>query len=107
MHADRAVAHALLVLGVVLVAVVALAEPAAPRGRRRPAGGRVKRIGLLVALLVGLLLTGVGTAGPASAHATLVSTDPGEGARLDSSPDEVTLRVQRGRVPRRGLRAGR
>ena len=56
----------------------------------------MKRVGLLVALLLGLLLTGVGTAGPASAHATLVSTDPGEGARLDSSPDEVTLEFTEG-----------
>ena len=56
----------------------------------------MKRAGLLVALLVGLLLTGVGTAGPAAAHATLVSTDPGEGARLDSSPDEVTLEFSEG-----------
>jgi copper transport protein len=56
----------------------------------------VKRVGLLVALLLGLLLTGVGTVGPASAHATLVSTDPGEGARLDSSPDEVTLEFTEG-----------
>jgi copper transport protein len=51
----------------------------------------VKRSGLLVALLAGLLLAGVGTAGPASAHATLVSTDPGEGARLEAAPEQVSL----------------
>jgi copper transport protein len=51
----------------------------------------VPRIVLLVGLLAGLLLTGVATASPAAAHATLVSTDPAEGARLDAVPEQVTL----------------
>ena len=46
---------------------------------------------LLVVLLAAWLGGGVVTAVPASAHATLVSTDPGEGARLDAVPAEVTL----------------
>ena len=36
------------------------------------------------------------TAAPAAAHATLVSTDPGEGARLDSVPADVTLEFSEG-----------
>lgn len=40
-----------------------------------------------VALLVGLVLA----SGPASAHAALISTDPEDGARLDSAPTMVTL----------------
>jgi len=51
---------------------------------------------LLLALLGGWLLTGVVVAGPASAHATLVSTDPAEGARLDSAPGQVTLQFSEG-----------
>jgi copper transport protein len=47
---------------------------------------------LLVALLAVWLAGGVVTAGPAAAHATLVSTDPGEGARLEQAPDRITLR---------------
>lgn len=38
----------------------------------------------------------VGTGGPAAAHATLVSTDPGEGARLPSAPAEVTPEFSEG-----------
>ncbi|MCW2701035.1 MAG: putative Copper resistance protein CopC [Blastococcus sp.] len=51
---------------------------------------------LLVALLGGWLLTGVVVAGPASAHATLVSTDPAEGGRLPTAPAEVTLQFSEG-----------
>ncbi|MCU1667669.1 MAG: copper resistance protein CopC [Blastococcus sp.] len=46
---------------------------------------------LLATLLGGWLLAGVITAGPAAAHATLVSTDPGEGARVARAPTKVTL----------------
>jgi copper transport protein len=46
---------------------------------------------LLFCLLAGWLLAGVVTAGPASAHATLISTDPGEGARVQQVPSAVTL----------------
>ena len=45
---------------------------------------------LLLAVLVAVL-TVAGTATPASAHATLVSTDPAEGAVLPASPGEVTF----------------
>jgi copper transport protein len=41
-----------------------------------------------VALATGLLVTG---ASPAAAHASLVSVDPPDGARLDESPAAVTL----------------
>ena len=51
---------------------------------------------VVVALLAGWLAGGVATALPASAHATLVSTDPGEGARLESVPGEVTLEFSEG-----------
>ncbi|SOE01618.1 copper resistance CopC/CopD family protein [Blastococcus haudaquaticus] len=51
---------------------------------------------LLVALLAVWLGGGVVTAAPAAAHATLVSTDPGEGARLDAVPAQVTLEFSEG-----------
>ncbi|CCG02017.1 copper resistance protein CopC [Blastococcus saxobsidens] len=51
---------------------------------------------LLVLLVAGWLAVGVGVAGPAAAHATLISTDPGEGARLGEAPEEVTLRFTEG-----------
>ncbi|WP_409332580.1 copper resistance protein CopC [Trujillonella humicola] len=51
---------------------------------------------LLVLLLAALLSAGVATAPPASAHASLVSTDPGEGARLPAVPDRVTLEFNEG-----------
>ena len=52
---------------------------------------------LLLLALLGLWLgAGVATAPPAAAHAELVSTDPGEGARLEQAPDEVTLTFTEG-----------
>ncbi|RBY89681.1 copper resistance protein CopC [Blastococcus sp. TF02A-30] len=51
---------------------------------------------LLLLLLAAWLGAGVVTAGPAAAHATLVSTEPGEGARLDSAPEEVALEFSEG-----------
>ena len=51
---------------------------------------------LLLVLLTGWLALGVATAGPAAAHAELVSTDPGEGARLPEVPGQVTLRFSEG-----------
>jgi copper transport protein len=51
---------------------------------------------LLLVLLAGWLGLGVATAGPAAAHAELVSTDPGEGARLDEVPGSVSLRFSEG-----------
>jgi copper transport protein len=47
---------------------------------------------LLTVLLGGWLVAGVATATPAAAHAELLSTQPGEGARLDRAPDRITLR---------------
>jgi copper transport protein len=45
---------------------------------------RAPRALLLLPVLLGLWLgAGVATAPPAAAHAELVSTDPGEGARLE------------------------
>jgi copper transport protein len=45
-----------------------------------------------VCALLGLgLLLDVGTARPASAHATVTSTTPADGARLDSAPAAVTI----------------
>jgi copper transport protein len=51
---------------------------------------------LLVLLMGGWLLAGVASAPPASAHATLVSTDPAEGARLATAPSEVRLQFSEG-----------
>jgi copper transport protein len=50
----------------------------------------------LLLLLVGWLLAGVVLAGPASAHAVLVSTEPGESARLETAPAEVTMTFSEG-----------
>jgi copper transport protein len=50
----------------------------------------------LVVLLAAWLVGGVATAGPAAAHATVVSTDPAEGARLASVPSRVTLEFSEG-----------
>lgn len=47
-------------------------------------------LAVLVAVLVAVL-TVVGVAGPASAHATLVSTDPAEGTVLAEAPSSVTF----------------
>jgi copper transport protein len=47
---------------------------------------------LLVSALLGAgLLLDVLTARPASAHATVVTTTPADGARLDTAPDRVTI----------------
>ena len=46
---------------------------------------------LLTLLLTALVMVGV-SAGPAAAHAELVSTTPADGARLESPPRSVTLR---------------
>jgi copper transport protein len=57
----------------------------------------VRRIALFLAgILTALFLTGIATASPAAAHATLVSTDPAEGARLDEVPSRVTLEFSEG-----------
>ncbi|TFV54511.1 copper resistance protein CopC [Geodermatophilus sp. DF01-2] len=60
---------------------------------RRPAPGVL----LLLPALLGLWLgVGVATAPSAAAHAELVSTDPGEGARLEEAPEQVTLTFTEG-----------
>jgi copper transport protein len=46
----------------------------------------------LLVLVAGWLFAGVVTAGPASAHAELVSSTPADGEHLTSSPGSVTLR---------------
>jgi copper transport protein len=51
---------------------------------------------LLFLLLAGWLLAGVVVAGPASAHATLVSAEPAEGGRVPVAPAEVTLQFSEG-----------
>jgi copper transport protein len=45
----------------------------------------------LLVLVGGWLAAGLVTAGPASAHASLVSSTPADGDRLDSSPDRISL----------------
>ena len=57
-------------------------------------GGR--RAASLLLLLAAWLLGGVVLAGPAAAHAGLVSTEPGESARLEGAPTEVTLTFTEG-----------
>jgi copper transport protein len=51
----------------------------------------VRRARLLLLALAGWLLAGLVVAGPASAHAELVASTPGQDARLDQGPAEVTL----------------
>jgi copper transport protein len=50
-----------------------------------------RTVGVLATLLAGWLFTGLVTAGPAAAHASLVTTDPGQGARIARAPSKVTL----------------
>jgi copper transport protein len=65
---------------------------AAPEKAPAVARGLARRLAALAVLLLGLGVVGVAAALPASAHAELVSAAPGEGARLASPPDAVTLR---------------
>ena len=55
----------------------------------QPIGPLLRRA--LLALVVGTIALLGAWAGPASAHASLVSTDPPDGAKLDTSPAEVRL----------------
>ncbi len=59
--------------------------------RGAPRRGVPRRTAVLLLCVVGWLLAGLVLAGPAAAHAELVATTPGEGARLDAAPAEVTL----------------
>jgi copper transport protein len=58
-------------------------------------GARVRRVSAAVLLLCALLgaglLVDVLTARPASAHATVTTTTPADGARLDAAPAEVAI----------------
>ncbi len=63
--------------------------------RPAPLGAGGRRTGRLAALLLFLLTwfaAGVGAAGPAAAHAELISSSPTSGAALDTAPEELTLR---------------
>jgi copper transport protein len=51
----------------------------------------VRRTHLLLLALAGWLLAAVVVAGPAAAHAELVSTTPADGAQVESAPSAVTL----------------
>lgn len=51
----------------------------------------MKRLVALVALLAGLLATALLLAGPASAHASVVGSDPVDGSRLKAAPHTVTI----------------
>lgn len=53
--------------------------------------GTRRRLPAALAGLFVVLVALVAPAGPAAAHATLVSVDPADGARLDEGPDEVRL----------------
>ncbi|MBB3082854.1 copper resistance protein CopC [Geodermatophilus sabuli] len=72
-----------------------MTAPASSRGR---AGARRSPAAplLLLALLGAWLGAGVLAAPPAAAHAELVTTAPGEGARLEQAPPEVTLTFSEG-----------
>ena len=50
-----------------------------------------RRVLALLALLAGWAVLAVATAGPALAHAVVVSTDPADGSRLDAVPATVTV----------------
>ncbi|EGE43255.1 MULTISPECIES: copper resistance CopC/CopD family protein [Streptomyces] len=65
----------------------ATAPYAGPSPIRRPVAAAAL-LAALVSLVFGLLLAG---AGPASAHAALTGSDPGDGAVVDTAPKEVTL----------------
>ena len=53
----------------------------------------MRRVVLVLLAGVAVLL---GTAGPASAHATVVTSSPSDGARLQAAPDEVTIEFDEG-----------
>ena len=62
------------------------ARPAAPTDMIAP---RPRRIGAAALLFLAVAALVLGLSSPASAHATLVSTDPAEGAVLQAAPEQV------------------
>ncbi|MGE7435865.1 copper resistance CopC/CopD family protein [Kitasatospora sp. NPDC001175] len=56
----------------------------------------LKRLGALVAALGAALVLLLGTAGPAAAHAALVSTDPAQNSVVPQAPTAVTLTFSEG-----------
>lgn len=50
-----------------------------------------RRVAALLVVLAAMAAVVIGGAGPASAHATLVATDPAEGAVLADAPEQVTF----------------
>lgn len=54
-------------------------------------GARPRRLGPAAFLLLAVAALVLGLSSPASAHATLISTDPAEGAVLQSAPEQVRL----------------
>ena len=52
---------------------------------RAPLAARAR----LLLLLVGAAVLLLGPAGPASAHATLISSDPAQGAVLEAAPEQI------------------
>ncbi|MFN0280820.1 MAG: copper resistance protein CopC [Kineosporiaceae bacterium] len=64
-------------------------SPPALRGARRP--GWRRRFAVLAAVLVAVPVVLLATAGPASAHARLVRSDPPAGASLARPPSQVVL----------------
>ena len=57
-----------------------------------PVGGRRKsRLAALLLFLLGWAFAGVVTAGPAAAHAEMLTSDPVSGAALGGSPSQLTL----------------
>ena len=55
---------------------------------RRPAAALLRRLGLLLAVTLTLIL---GSAGNASAHDVLIGSDPADGAELATPPAQVTF----------------
>lgn len=54
--------------------------------------GRVTSLARMIATVVGIVILGVFfTAGPASAHNVLVSSNPSDGTVLDTAPEEVSF----------------
>lgn len=72
-------------------------NPAPPRparrSGRRPVLRRLAALAVGLGALLGLLL---GTAAPASAHAALISTDPGENTVVRTAPERVVLTFSEG-----------